>query len=365
LQKSAVGKVGRRLNLGASPVTFVQIRNVQHQVSRDVAALQKVASFLIQSAEKSDSGALSAMAVRIGVVQHQKTAQGDVDHFVKVRGLLTDLIKKLEGDAQSEATQKQACDEGIKAGTSSRDKANANIEAATGKLTVLNSNKEDLIASTQEAHEQIAELNKAKLEATELADQNIADSELQFDMCKDGVAAVEYALELLKSFYGDAAFVQFTPAGADREGNTMHDLMPSRSTSDYHGAQAESKGIVGILEVILEDFKENQRSAEQDTKDTEDYKDEFLKDTDADILKKNNKIDTNDGLLSEMNEDILDQEKALRDANALLESGLKVLQSWHSMCVKGEETFEERAQKRKDEIEALKQAMDLLDDWQN
>lgn len=35
------------------------------------------------------------------------------------------------------------------------------------------------------------------------------------------------------------------------------------------------------------------------------------------------------------------------------------------MCVKGEETYAERVQKRNDEIAALKEAMTILDEWQN
>jgi len=35
------------------------------------------------------------------------------------------------------------------------------------------------------------------------------------------------------------------------------------------------------------------------------------------------------------------------------------------MCVEGEETWEERKAKREQEIEALKQALQILDEWQS
>ena len=43
------------------------------------------------------------------------------DHFVKVRGLIKDLIAKLKADAKSEATQKGNCDTGMAKAIAGRD----------------------------------------------------------------------------------------------------------------------------------------------------------------------------------------------------------------------------------------------------
>jgi len=60
----------------------------------------------------------------------------------------------------------------------------------------------------------------------------------------------------------------------------------------------------------------------------------------------------------------LDQQQALSDAKDLLASGLEALEELEAMCVKGEETWEERKKKREDEIEALKSALTILEEWQ-
>jgi len=55
----------------------------------------------------------------------------------------------------------------------------------------------------------------------------------------------------------------------------------------------------------------------------------------------------------------------LYDGEKLHDSSLEELEKLSPMCVQGEETYAERVQKRKDEIQALKDAYKILDDWQN
>merc|ERR1719316_1062835 len=103
-----------------------------------------------------------------------------------------------------------------------------------------------------------------------------------------GAESVKLALGMLNKFY-DNAFVQkskYVPPNADRDGNTVGDLAPEVFDEKYHGAQAESKGIVGILEVILSDFERTNKKAEKDEKESKSSFETFEKDTNGDIDKK-------------------------------------------------------------------------------
>jgi len=341
----------------SSPVSFVQIRSVQHQQSGKDAVLQRAKKFLNGAVDRTGSRVLSAIAVRISLAE---------DHFVKVRGLIKDLIAKLKADAKSEATQKGICDKGMAKAIGDRDEANAKIEVATAKITTLTAKQNALEDEIDTLNGQIAELKKALLEATELRADDKADNEKTIAMSEGGSAAVKLALGLLQDFY-KKAFVQtakYTPPKSDRSGNTVGDLAPEVFESKYHGAQAESKGIVGILEVILSDFDRTTAKAEKDEKESQEAFDTFEKDTNTDVAKKEKRIKKADGEVAQAKADILDQQQALKDAKALLESGLEALEDLEAMCVKGEETWEERSQKRKEEIEALKEALTILDEWQ-
>lgn len=76
-------------------------------------------------------------------------------------------------------------------------------------------------------------------------------------------------------------------------------------------------------------------------------------------------VKTKDGELRKAKADILDQEQALKDAQDVLDAAEDKLEELKSSCVDAEEDFAERAAKRKAEVEALKEALAVLEDWQN
>jgi len=351
--------------LSSEPVAFVQINRVQQRVSDGEEAVQRAHSFLVDAAERTDSSALSAIAVRVAI----SNAPG-ADHYVKVRDLIKDLLQKLEDDARAEADQKTTCDKGIKQATSERDSANAHIEEFTAKVTVLKSQKiGELTDDNQRMAKQIAELKKAQLEATELADKEEDDSKKQRAMCTAGAESVESALILLEGFYhGEPPKLlqtgRWKPTNSSRDGDTVADLTPDTFDSSYHGAKDESSGIIGILEVVLADFQRSERQAVSDMEDAVAARQKFMESTAADVKQKQESIDKNEAAITEFNGQLLETEASLKDANILLASALKQLEGWKEMCVKGEVTWEEREQQRSEEIAALNEAMRILENWQ-
>jgi len=55
----------------------------------------------------------------------------------------------------------------------------------------------------------------------------------------------------------------------------------------------------------------------------------------------------------------------LNEATNLKDGALEELAKLKPMCVDGGESYAERKKKRVEEIEALKEAMKILDEWQN
>jgi len=351
-------KANKKLNLAQVKAisglpSFVQVASVQKQ---DSEQMQRVRDLLSNAAERTGSKALSAIAVRVSLA---------ADHFVKVRGLIKDLIAKLKADAEAEATQKKNCDLGMSRAIEQRDKANAAIEAATGKITTYTANANSLKAEINSLTEQIAEHKKELNEATELRNDSKADNKETVRQAKEGKDAVEDALEILGKYYGFVQTRKYVPPNADRDGNTLSDLSPGFASEEYHGAGSEAKGIVGILEVILSDFQRtiDQTRSDED-KEQSDFED-LEKDLDDSVRRKNNRINKAKGELRDTEADILEEQQELKDTKENLANALEALEELEGSCVKGEETWEERKQKRLEEIEALKEALNILEDWQN
>merc|ERR1719498_559365 len=150
--------------------------------------------------------------------------------------------------------------------------------------------KGDLEDEILDLNEQIAQLKKELNEATELRNDAAEENAETIRMATEGEGAVTKALSLLKGFYGFAQTGKYVPPNADRSGNTVGDLAPEFATEKYEGAGEESKGIVGILEVILSDFQRTIKQTKSDEKESKDAFDDLEKDTNKAVNKKNNRI---------------------------------------------------------------------------
>merc|ERR1719446_302244 len=105
----------KKLVLTQKAATFLQLRGTSNEEMRAAATL-KVEGLLNKRARALQSPILSMTSMKVKL---------SADHFVKVRGLIKDLIKRLEDDAAAEADQKSYCDKNMKEALANRDKANS------------------------------------------------------------------------------------------------------------------------------------------------------------------------------------------------------------------------------------------------
>jgi NACalpha-BTF3-like transcription factor len=329
------------------------------------AGVQRALTRLGEEAKRLQSPVLAAVAAKVEL-------QGD--HFVKVRGLIKDLIATLEAQAEDEATQKSFCDTDMSAAITSRDAQNSLIEEKSATITEKETLKLSLMKDIATLADEIAELNKALNEATELRVEEKATNAKTVADAESGKIAVEQALQVLNDFYGGSAFVAvaqkaaFEPYKApnsDREGKTVADRAPTMSYSgDYKGKGAESKGVIGLLEIILSDFDRTVTTVGQEETRLQTEFDGFESDTQTSIAAKKTQKETKEADVKSADEAIMNNKDALKDAKDLHDGAIKELERLQSMCVDGEESWEERKAQREKEIEALKQAMQILDNWQ-
>jgi len=338
--------------------SFVQLRGAQSP--KQAAAGRRKAkhaavNYLMNKAKSLKSKHLSAIVAKL---------QLGKDHFVKVRSIIKDLIAKLEADAEAEATQKTYCDEEMGKATSKRDDAVAAIEDHTASIDATESKIANLKDSIASIETEIAELFKSKKEITELREAEKAENEKTIKDAEEGGKSVANAIKILKDFYGES-FVQasFEPEGGDRDGNTVADLAPKTFEGEYRGGKDSTGGIFGLLEIIQADFErtvetvkaaetKSQEEFEKQKKEIEDSIDE--KKEERTTMKSD--LETEESALVGFQEDLKDAKVDLGDAKGELEK-LKPL------CVDTGMSWKARREQAKQEVEALKEALAILEDW--
>merc|ERR1719331_3826453 len=169
--------------------------------------------------------------------------------------------------------------------TEKRDDNQGRIEGANAQITMFSAKSALLKEEVATLESQIADLYKALNEATQIRADDHDDNVKTLADANAGLVALTGALTVLENFYNNPAgdFVQFVPAGADASGNTVGDLAPQTFDGAYEGKQNESKGVLGMLNVIKSDFERTISTTEQADADNESTFQQFKSDTESDI----------------------------------------------------------------------------------
>merc|ERR1719210_2382072 len=131
-------------------------------------------------ARKQHSGALAQLASRMSSALHYRDASGDP--FKKVKGLLTDMISKLESAAEADATKKAYCDKELKETTAKKEDKSDDIEGLTTKLEQATAKSAKLKEDVAMLQNELLKLSKsqAEMESFESSFCNIATSPFNF-----------------------------------------------------------------------------------------------------------------------------------------------------------------------------------------
>jgi len=353
---------------GKAALSFLQLRSpkkaallAEASSVKHMAGTQRVLDLLLQKADESNSPVLSSLSMKLTLLQ-----QSGIDHFVKVRQVIKDLLAKLDADAKSEATTKTYCDKNLKKQTETRDSAKLTIEEKSAGITTSKAELGETVEAIAELEAGIAKNKKALMESMELRADAKAANDVTIAKAQEGKKSIDFALSVLQKFYADAkdALIQkenYTPPNSSRDGKTVGDMAPKVFSGKYHGNQDASKGIIGILEVIQADFARTEDMTKKDDADSEKAFQEFKTTTDEDTAAKDKEFKAKEKRKADLKDKIttLTDDKKAAEANLL--SAETTLEDLKKMCIDGEETYAERVAKRNEEIEALKEAMTILE----
>merc|ERR1711920_1044613 len=163
---------------GAEGQTYslVQLEKSSLKFRADLAG-REVLEMVRSLAKKEHSSALNQLASRIAAVARY----GSVNHadvFAKIKGLIQDMIAKLEREAGSEATEKAYCDEQISKTEFKKGELEEDIAKMTSRIDQAAARSAQLKSQVKELQAELAALAKAQAEMDKIRSETHAGYEV-------------------------------------------------------------------------------------------------------------------------------------------------------------------------------------------
>jgi len=345
-EMAAIDKASEILTTGV--VAFSQV-GVKHQMKRfsgmdddeddATGTRHRVAAKLQQLGKKYHSFAMMQLAGR-----------ASSDPFVKIRGLIEEMIAKLLKEAQEEASQKAFCDKEMGESTKSKEIKTATIDKLTARMDEAATTIATLKEAVTTLQAEVADIDKAQAEATAIRTKEKEDNVKAMKDFKDSADAVIAAIGVLKSFY-EGSLLQ-----------TKSRTMRKSAQPSFGSAKSDSgNSIISVLEVAESDFtrlyaetetEEDAAAAAYDKLSKENAVSKATKEADA--KGKESEIKSLSVQLDQHSEDHDATSEELDAVNAYIDK-LK------PQCEQKVMSYAEKKAAREAEIEGLKEALSILE----
>jgi len=340
---------------GAVEQTYSLLQMAAHSrlhTDADLAQAE-VVTLVKRLAHRHHSAALAQLASRVAAEFRYGASNGD-DPFVKVKGLIEDMIAQLQAEAEAEATEKAYCDEQLAKTKAKKEELDDDIEKLTVKIDQASSKSAKLKEEVQELESELAALSKMQAEMDKIRSETHADYVTAKEDLTLGLEGVRKALSVLREYYGGAALLQ--------SGSQFAAMMQQPAMPPTHGkATGAGQGIINILEVCESDFAENLAKEETEEADAQSEYDKTTQENkvmkalkDQDVKYKSQEIKALAKALTELS---ADRDSAQTEHGAVMEYYAKIKER----CIAKPETYEERKRRREAEIAGLKEALSILE----
>jgi len=321
---------------GLNQVSLLQIARSNSGLASRVGLAQYEVSRLVRDlARKHHSTELAQLAAKLGSAISTSSNAGD-DPLANIRGLIQDMIQKLEGEAEADATKKAFCDKELSESREKKEDKTAEIEKLTthiDKNSARSSELKEQVAALEKSLSELAssqaEMDKIRAEEQETYKKNKADIE-------QGLKGVEMALKVLKNYY----------AKEDK----------AHSASDGAGA-----GIIGLLETVESDFT---KSLAEMTAAEESAQSAYEKETNENGVEKKTKrqdVKYKTKESTELDKTAAETQSDLSGVQEELDAVVSYLKKIEMKCIAKPETFEERKARFEAELSGLQEALRILE----
>jgi len=336
-------KILKDTTSGAASQTYSMLQVARLQSRADLAGLE-VVQLVKQLARKHHSSALAQLASRMTAAIRFGAAGGE-DPFAKVKGLIENMIAKLEAEAKAEATEKAYCDEEMAKTEAKRSELMDDVSKLSAKIDQATSKSAALSADIKQLEAELAALMKSQAEMDNIRQQEHAAFLQAKDDLTTGLGGVRQALSVLRDYYAsDAALVQ-QPA------------MPALHTQ----ASGAGNSIIGILEVVESDFATGLAKEETEEDDAQALYDDITQENKVTKTMKDQDVKYKTAEVKSLAKAVADLSSDKETMSSELSAVNEYYAKLKDRCIAKPETYEERKARREAEISGLKEALQVLE----
>lgn len=297
----------------------------------------EVTRMLRDLAKKHHDTVLSQLASRVNsVVRYGGGSKEDV--FAKIKGLISDMIEKLEGEAQADATEKAFCDKELAETRQKKADKEAEIEKISAKIDKMAARSKQLKTEVAGLQNELSELSKSQAEMDKIrAEEKTAYTSAKAETEK-ALTGVKKALKVLNEYY----------AKSDKAHNAAD-------------ADGSSTGIIGLLEVCESDFSKGLAELIQtESTAVRDY-DAQTKENDITRVTKEQDVKYKNKEAAGLDKSVTEYDSDRSGVQTELAAVNEYLRGLEARCIAKAETYEERKARREAEIQGLNDALQTLE----
>jgi len=308
------------------------------QLSEESNLREQVVSLLSGMAHKFNTFGLTQLSTR-----------AKSDPFGKIRGLVETMITRLEKEAAEEATQKAFCDEELSESKAKQADLTGKLDKTTARMEKSEADKAMLKEAITTLEGELADMAAQESEATKVRQEEHAEYLKSSKDFKDSATAVAKASEVLNEYYNSASFLQ------------VSSTVRRSKQPEFGGAKSDvGSTIISILEMAESDFTQMLAEAEASEDESQSAYDKLVQENavskatkEADAKGKQSEVKNLEVAIGNYKED-----KA--STGSELDAVLDYLDKLKPQCETKVMSYAEKKAAREQEINGLKEALEIL-----
>mmetsp|Transcript_40431 Transcript_40431/g.90883 ORF Transcript_40431/g.90883 Transcript_40431/m.90883 type:complete len:667 (+) Transcript_40431:68-2068(+) len=305
--------------------------------AQSINAFGNVVSEVMALGRDAKDRQLAMLAMRI-----RTAATSAADPFAKIKGLIEDMVARLEKEAAEEASAKAFCDSETAKANAKKDDHDSEISKLTSRLDFAKSRvaqlQRQIATLTDELKNTASEQSEAEKTRTE-EHASFKQAEADYEA---GLEGVNMALKVLRDYFG-TSFVQ-QPA-----------------TGTHSKKEGAASSVIGILEVAATDFGRLLAEARETEESAVSDYEAMSEDNKISTQTKKQDIKYKEEEMTDLNQKISEQSNDRAGEQEEMDAVIEYLSKLNDQCVAKPEPYEERKRRREQEIEGLKNALEILE----